>query len=239
MRWFAGLFVVSVVSISSPFALAAAPGDLNTIQNAQHDFVTGNGGSPSLELSIETLLARDPSNTNFALLDQIEGTGNKADIHQSGGGNTAAVIQGFGDYNQAYVDQEGAGNFALVTQAGSGNVVSQLLQSGNNNRVVLTQQDGMNTASVTQYNDNNQLRLSQANSYNSATVEQYGNTALDVTQTNPGGSAASENQLLVKAWAEAGAQSNFQPISLSGAGNTKLYLCSGSAAYCNQVLPPQ
>jgi hypothetical protein len=235
--WPASLIAAGLWSLAGAGpALAATDDQLGTIQTAQHNFIINNGGDPSLELSIENSLARSQGNANFALIDQVEGTNNQASIRQVGDTNTSAVMQGFGNSNQANIDQEGTGNFASLTQAGTNNAVNQLLQSGNYNSATVTQQGFMNTALISQYNNNNELSLSQTNSYNNATVDQYGNTNLDITQNNPGGSASSENNLLVKAYTEAGASNMFQPISLSGAGNTKLYLCNGSASYCSQVL---
>ena len=227
---------IAAATLFSQGLWAASADDLAIIQDAQHNFVGSHGGDPSQEIAVETALARNAANVNVALIDQIEGTLEKAEIRQVGLNNTAVVMQGFGDANQAYVDQEGDDNFAMVTQAGRANYVYQLLQMGNGNRATVDQQGSSNTVTVAQYNDNNILKLSQVDSYNTANVQQYGNTALTVTQSNPGGSSASENNLIVRAYTEPGASNNFQPINLTGAGNTTLSLCNGSAMYCGSVL---
>ncbi len=218
-------------------ACAVTPEQLQSVESAQHSFVQSNGGSPEEELSIENSLAAAQANANFALVDQIEGTGMHATVEQTGSGNVAMVLQGFGDGNEASVTQTGMSNEAYITQAGNGNVVSMLTQNGNFNVATITQQGNLNAATVNQLNDSNKLSLTQQGSYDIANIEQNGNTDLTVTQTNAGGTAYTANQLTLKAWADAGATPTFSPITLNGPGSTQLYLCNGSASYCSQVLP--
>ncbi|WP_162932507.1 hypothetical protein [Solimonas sp. K1W22B-7] len=180
------------------------------------------------------LLSQSPSIT-LALINQVEGSGNRAEIEQQGGvQNIVAVFQGFGDDNQARIGQTGNGNFALLTQSGSQNQVTLLDQLGNDNIARMLQEGSGNLAQVNQYNDRNILTLQQLDGYNNALVNQYGDTDLTITQTNPGGSGASVNELSVAAHVEPGYTSNFGPIVLDGAGQTAMTLCSGSAAYCAQ-----
>lgn len=221
----------------SPAALAASLEQLQAIEDAQHAFVIDNGGAAAQELDIIGAIAPGALG-NFALIDQIEGTGMRAEVTQGGTDNVVMLLQGFGDLNEAHVDQHDTGNLAFITQAGVANLVTLLNQSGDGNSASLFQQGDSNLASVTQINGLNRLTLRQLDGFNSADIEQNGNTELTVTQTNAGGSSLATNQLLLRAWSEPGASPGFLPIGLDGPGSTQLYLCNGSPGYCSAVLPP-
>ena len=229
------LVLLLALMVAALCAHAASPEQLQQIEAAQHDFVNNNGGSFDEQLQIENSIAAGAG--NLVLIDQIEGTGQHANVEQGGSGNVATVLQGFGDANSADVQQIGVNNEALMMQAGVANAVTMLQQLGGFNQATINQQGQANLAAVTQLNDANKLTLNQKDGYNQADVTQNGNTDLTITQTNAGGSASTTNQLLVKAWAESSASSSFAPIALDGAGSTQLYLCNGSTAYCTSVLP--
>ena len=228
-------FIFTALIFVAARAQAATLEQLQQIEAAQHDFVNSHGGSFDEQLQIENSIAAGAG--NFVLIDQIEGTGQRANVEQSGSGNVATVLQGFGDANSADVQQVGVNNETLIMQAGVANAVTLLQQLGNFNQATINQQGQANLAAVTQLNDANKLTLNQKDGYNQADVTQNGNTDLIITQTNALGSASAVNQLLVKAWAESSASSGFAPIALDGAGSTQLYLCNGSTAYCASVLP--
>lgn len=180
------------------------------------------------------LLSLSPTAT-LVLINQVEGTGNRVEVEQQDGAqNMMAAFQGFGDDNHAVVHQSGSANLAVLTQSGSMNEVTLLDQFGNDNIVRLVQQGSNNLATVSQFNDRNELTLRQVDSYNVAAVTQNGDAALEITQTNPGGSVMAQNELSVATHVEAGYVSNFGPIQLDGPGQTAVTLCSGSAAYCAQ-----
>jgi Curlin associated repeat len=211
---------------------AADLADIDAIQNAQNSFVSNNGGAADLQLQLEAQLALMEHNANFALVDQIEGSGHRATIDQRGDSNAAAVIQGFGNDSSASLSQSGNGNFALVVQQGNNNVVSTLLQAGDGNRATLTQQGNNNTAAVSQYNDNNQLSLSQVDGFNQIQVSQYGNTRLGIVQTNANGGPGAINNLNVEAYTEPGYSPVLKQYQQDGAGSHSVLACTGSAAYC-------
>lgn len=223
--------------LQAPLATAISLTDTTAAQDAQNQFVSRNHGDPALQIELESQLAFTNQNVNFALVDQIEGSGHRAEIEQQGGGNLALVAQGFGNGNTARVTQQGNDNYAVVTQGGSNNTVGFLDQLGNGNRVTLSQQGDSNSAWVAHYGDHNLLTLTQVDSFNTATVEQHGNTDLDITQTNPGGSSSSVNAIAFKAYTEPGAEVLVHSAQFDGPGNTPVYLCNGSASYCASVLP--
>jgi hypothetical protein len=183
---------------------------------------------------LESFLLNLSATATLALINQVEGSGNRAEVEQQEGAqNVLAVFQGFGDDNRAVIHQTGNSNFAVLTQSGSANQLA-LEQLGNDNIARAVQQGSDNHATVHQYNDRNELTLRQLDSYNDVLVNQYGDAVLAITQTNPGGSVMAQNELSVSAHVEAGYTSNFGPIQLDGPGQTAVTLCSGSAAYCAQ-----
>jgi hypothetical protein len=188
---------------------------------------------PSLASEIvedQLLGAREGS--TLTLIEQVEGTGNRADLRQIGAQNAAAILQGYGDGNTARAEQTGDRNLAIIGQQGSGNLVTVLEQSGYDNVATVTQSGLNNLAEIHQHADANRLQLEQRDAYNQAVVNQYGGVDLNIIQTNPGGAAGAENMLSVSAQVEPGYTSNFGPITLNGAGTTALSLCSGSEGFC-------
>lgn len=231
----AALVWAALLQVSSVRAVELT--DVTAAQDAQNAFITRNAGDPALQLELESQLASIGQNVNFALVDQVEGTANRADIDQQGSGNLALVGQGFGNGNQVFLNQPGDDNYAVVTQGGNNNTVGFLSQLGNSNRVTLSQQGDSNTATVAQYGDRNELSLTQVDSFNTASIEQYGNTDLTLTQTNPGGSASAVNALALKAYTEPGATMLVHSAQFDGPGSNPVTLCSGSVAYCDSVMP--
>jgi hypothetical protein len=220
------------------FATTSAEADpITDIVAARNQFL--DSGSVIVDTpepqDLESYLLSLPANSTLALIEQQEGTRNRAEVRQQDGDrNIVAAFQGFGDNNQAQINQVGSGNFVVVSQSGNSNQVMPLEQTGNDNIAKLTQQGDGNIAQVNQISDANSLTLRQSDGYNNALVNQYGSAALDITQANPGGSPASVNGLSVSAYIEPGYTSNFGPIQLSGEGQTAVTLCSGSAGFCAQ-----
>ncbi len=218
------------------FVAAAHADPVADIVSARQAFIDGGPvivDTPEPQ-DLESYLLALPGNSSIVLVEQIEGTGNRAELRQEDGeADIAAVFQGFGDDNQAQITQTGAGNFVVLSQTGSNNQ-APLEQLGNDNIARLTQVGSFNRAEVNQYNNGNVLDLQQTDLYNNALVNQYGGTVLDITQTNPGGSAAAVNDLSVSAVVEAGYASNFGPIQLNGPGQTAVNLCTGGAGFCTQ-----
>ncbi|SEQ14254.1 Curlin associated repeat-containing protein [Solimonas aquatica] len=216
-----------------PALALAQSSSIDQIVDAQKAFEARNTeGGASIAPAIENYLLALQSTATLALIEQSEGVGNRADIRQLAPQNQAAVFQGHGDGNLADIEQNGVGNLAIVTQTGSGNLLSALEQAGNGNSATVLQAGSFNSADIHQYGDNNSLNLQQNDQYNSATISEYGQVALSITQSNPGGSAASVNALKVSAVVESGYSSGFGPITTTGTGNTALNLCSGSDAFC-------
>ena len=216
-------------------AAALQPGDIGEAQAAQHDWIDRNGGRADQQRDLEAQLAYVDQNVNFAMIDQLEGTGQHGEIEQRGNGNLALLGQGFGNDNRARLVQDGEQNYAVVTQGGNGNVVTLLNQLGNDDRVTLSQQGDNNEATVQQQGDSNRLDLRQIDSYNVANIEQYGNTDLTITQSNPGGNPAAVNSLEFRGYTEPGSDPLVRTITLDGPQSRALFLCNGSAAYCESV----
>lgn len=190
---------------------------------------------PEAVPDLESFLLGLPENPTLALIQQVEGIGNRAEIRQEGGaGDIGVVFQGFGDSNEALIQQTGNGNFAVLSQSGDSNQVLPLEQLGIDNIARLTQVGNNNRAEVHQFDQANELDLRQTDAYNNALVNQFGGTVLDITQNNLEGSPTAVNDLSVSAYLEPGFTSNFGPISLSGPGQTAVTLCSGSPGFCDQ-----
>jgi hypothetical protein len=230
-------------------AYAADVTQLTELSNLQQEYFSGNGAAVPDELNLLPYINSANLEGQFALIDQADGVGNRAEIDQAGTANIAGVMEGFGDDNTASVAQNGDSNFAVVEQSGNGNIVDELSQQGNANWVVITQsgaanqinsllQNGNNnSATVNQYNGNNALSLVQTFDYNQAEIDQYGGTTLNVSQTNAGGSASSINSISIKAYAAPGADPNFGPISVNGAGQMAITLCNpAGSAFCSQYV---
>ena len=216
-----------VLSWSASVAQAAATQD---IVNARDTFV-GSSGVVTQPENLETFLQSIPATSTLSLVQQVEGTGNRTSIEQTGTANRAVVYQGFGDDNELALLQQGIGSDFLATQRGSSNRI-EANQLGNDNDIVATQSGIENSLLVNQFGDANQLRVDQIDDFNRAVITQNGNTTLDVVQTNAGGTSASVNDLTLSARVEAGYTSNFSPIRIDGAGTQSIALCSGSPAFC-------
>lgn len=246
LHWLAGLGAAMLLSLVATVSHAADPAQLSQIQTLQNDFVANNGGALEEQLVLESNSAQ--LQAQFALINQIEGQGNRATLSQVGTGNTAAILQGFGNDNTVTMKQTGNYNYGTVTQAGSGNRVDNLLQqgdynwvavsqSGNGNQITdLIQSGNHNTATANQYNGGNTLSLTQSYDYNAAQIDQYGGTNVQLTQSNPNGSSSSVNSVTIKAYVEPGANPNFAPVTVSGAGTMVVTLCnaySSASTYCS------
>lgn len=213
-------------------ASAAAQADaVDDIVSAHEAFLSAHGGSDGLPQDLEGFLLRASGTSLLSLIDQVEGNGNRADLRQTGNaGNSAAVFQGYGNGNEAELLQQGERNLAVLTQTGNANRADALEQRGNDNTIRAVQDGDNNSLSVQQYADFNRLDVRQVGTYNFATVVENGNAGLDITQSNLGGAADSQNVLSVNAIAEPGY--SFNPISIDGPGQTTLSLCTGGPGFC-------
>jgi len=229
-------------SIASLVALAAAlpaqalqPGSVADAQAAQHDWITANNGRSDQQRDLEAQLAYVDQNVNFAMIDQLEGVGNRAELEQRGNGNLGLIAQGFGNDNSARLVQDGDDNHAVITQGGQRNVVTLLNQTGSGNTVKLVQQGDDNIATVDQQGNGNQLDLRQQDSFNVADIRQQGGTDLTISQTNPGGNVGAVNSLTVRSYTEPGTDPLIRTMSFDGPQARDLFLCNGSGVYCDTV----
>lgn len=220
--------------LSAPVA-ALQPGSISEAQSAQHDWITTNNGRDDQQRDLEAQLAYVDQNVNFAMIDQLEGVRNRAELEQRGSGNLGLIAQGFGDDNTARLTQDGDDNHAVITQAGQRNIVTVLNQTGSSNYVKLVQQGDDNRATVDQQGNGNRLDLRQRDAFNVADISQHGGTDLTIVQSNPDGNVAAVNSLTLRSFTEPGSDPLIRSMSFDGPQARELFLCNGSAAYCESV----
>jgi hypothetical protein len=104
-------------------------------------------------------------------------------IDQQGSGNYARTEQFYTQQGSIDLQQQGAANVAGLFQADGVGNVAQALQQGNSNYLSGTQSGSYNNAQLNQLADGNRLALDQQNGYNSANVTQNGYSNLRLDQS--------------------------------------------------------
>lgn len=153
-----------------------------------------------------------PDGQSFAQVVQ-DGADNAVDLAQRNSGNHYASIAQSGDANAILAAQEGAGetilllgqegneNSATISQTDNGlaNSAAAILQSGNQNSIVLIQDGDDNQARLTQNGDGNAMTATQLDVGNrlewvqngsglsDLQITQTGGANLQITQSNGGG----------------------------------------------------
>jgi len=139
---------------------------------------------------------------NSTELDQSVAGNHFADITQHGDGNSLVAAQNGNGQVALFLTQQGNENSALTAQSNSGDIFSAatVLQSGNDNSLVLQQDGSDNQALLTQYGDDNIMTATQLGSGNrlewtqegtarpDLKIVQQGGQAMSILQTNTGGS---------------------------------------------------
>lgn len=109
--------------------------------------------------------------TNSDMAFDINGDSNRAEIYQNV--IVDGVVTHLADGNNAYIEIDGNDNEAVIRQARTSNSEAGILQQGNANSALLTQNG-----------NNNQGYISQFGNSNVATLTQTGNNYASITQSN-------------------------------------------------------
>lgn len=133
---------------------------------------------------------RQDNGNHYAEIAQ-DGDGNSVLAGQDGSGQSVLLLVQQGSLNTAELSQFESGSLysaAAVSQSGSGNLLN-LVQDGSDNQARLTQSGDNNAMSATQLGDGNRLDWTQqGNGLSDLQITQEGGQAMQITQTNTGGS---------------------------------------------------
>lgn len=159
-------------------------------------FVTqiGDGSRATITQTHAESLARVVQNGNDNQLDLAQnGTApHRAQIAQDGDGNSVRAQQDGNGSADLTLVQEGNANVAVVSQreiATAEQTAGSILQRGNGNSAILTQNGSDNSAALEQLGDGNTMTATQNDSGNRLAWSQIGDGLADLQITQTGGGA--------------------------------------------------